>query len=231
MKLAIVGCGLMGGALAALASPQAELLAIDRDAEKARALAEARGGGWACGAEAAKDADVIAVVVPAAAVDGAFRGLAGIAKSGALVLDMATKGTIPREAREARPDVRFLEAKIVGSAVGVLQGLPALLAADTQDASVLEELRRCFPGFEAVLSGDPKLAREVNEKGTYNGIRAAAETEAALRALGLPEEWIRCACGCLVPGIAIGYSRGQMGKFGREIADRILSEMRDGSKT
>ena len=227
MRVAVIGCGLMGSGIASLVSLRAVRMMIDSEEEKARSVAKNYGGSFSTELEAAKDADVIAVVIPASAVESVFRKLSVIAKSGSLVLDMATKGIIPQEVREERPDVTFLETKIVGSALGVRHGLPALLVADTDEPETLETLRKVFPGFESIVAGDPQMVRTINEKGTYYGIRAAVLTEMALREMNLPEEWRKAACGGLVPGIAIGYSTGQMGKFGREIAERIEDEIKE----
>ena len=226
MKLAIVGCGLMGSGVATLVSPDAQLLLIDREPDKARRLAETRGAAWSGDLSAAADAEVIAVVVPAAAVESAFCELAGVAGPGAIILDMATKGTIPERLKTERPDICFTEAKIVGSAVGVQAGLKALLVVDTDDPGELRALRNAFPGFAGVVAGDTKRVAQVNNWGTYYGIRAAVETEAYVRGLGLPEEWAKCASGCLAPGVAAGFSSGQMGKFAREIAEQIEEELR-----
>lgn len=225
MKLAIIGCGLMGSGVASLAAPQTELLLIDRDPQKAQALAETCQGLCACDLRAAADADLIAVVLPAPAIEDAFCQLADIVRSGAILLDMATKGVIPPSVREKRPDVSFIEAKIVGSGIGVSLGLKALLVVDARDEALLHTLRAALPGFGWILPGDTAMAPQVNVRGAYWGIRAAMEVEQELRAMGLPEAWVKAASGCLVPGSTIGLSQDRMGKFNREIAERVLREI------
>ena len=226
MKLAIIGCGLMGSGIASLAAPEAKLLLIDREADRARALAEAHGGAWSTDLLAAAEADIVCVVLPAPAIEEAFRALAGALRPGALALDMATKGAIPAEVKARRPDVRFLEAKIVGAGIGVSLGLRALLVVDTEEGPTLAALRAALPGFGYILSGDPSLVARVNARGSYWGVRAAVETEEELRRMGLPEEWVKAASGCLVPGSTLGYSQGRMGRFNQEIAAQVLEEIK-----
>ena len=224
MKIAIIGCGLMGSGVASLAAPEAELLLIDREPSKAQALAQTCRGLWSCDLQDAREAELVAVVLPARAVGETFLALAEIVRPGAVVLDMATKGVIPSEAGEKRPDAAFVEAKIVGSGIGVSLGLQALLVVDTRDEALLGTLRAALPGFGSILPGDTALVPQINARGAYWGIRAAVEAEREVRDLGLPEAWVKAVSGCLVPGSTLGLSQGRMGRFNREIADRIIME-------
>ena len=227
MKIAIIGCGLMGSGVASLAAPEAELILIDRDLSRAEALASTRGGTASADLSAAADADVIAAVLPAPAVADTFLALAGLLRRGAIALDMATKGAVPPEAKAARPDVTFAEAKIIGSGIGVSLGLKAMLVTDLQEGEALRAVRGAFPGFADVARGDPGLVPAINARGAYHGIRAAVEAEEELRRMGLPETWIQCASGCLVPGSVIGLSQNRMGEFNRRIAEQVRQELRE----
>ena len=227
VKIAVIGCGLMGSGVASLAAPEAEMVLIDREADKARALAEKHHGTGSADLRAAAAAEIICVVLPAPAIEEAFWALAGCARPGAILLDMATKGVIPPGVKQARPDLRCVEAKIVGSGIGVSLGLRALLAVNTDEGSTLAALRSALPGFGRILPGDPSLVARVNAVGAYWGIRAAVETEEELRGMGLPEDWAKAASGCLIPGSTLGYSQDRMGQFNREIAARVRKEIAD----
>lgn len=227
VKLAVIGCGLMGSGIASLAAPDAELILIDREGERARALAEALHGSWSDNLSAAAAADIVAVVLPAPEIAGAFNALAHIARPGAILLDMATKGVLPSGVREARPDVRFHEARILGSGLAVSLGLKALLVLDTAEEAVLAALRAALPGFSGIVPGDVTLIPRINARGAYLGIRAAAEMEWELRGMGLPESWVKAASGCLLPGSALGYSQDRMGAFNRRIAEEIQRKLEE----
>jgi len=225
MKTAIIGCGLMGTGIASLTAGSTELLLIDLDAGKAQTLAQAYHGSWSVNMDAAKDADIVAVVLPAPAIEPAMRTLSAVVKPGTIVLDMATKGIIPADVIHARPEVSYLEAKIIGAGVGVSYGLKAMLVVGTEDPQILSTLRSVFPGFSNIVSGDPFLVPQINSKGAYYGIRAAVETELALKQMGIPNDWISSAIGCLVPGSTVGYAEGRMGRFNAEIAEKLKEEL------
>ena len=230
-KLAVLGCGLMGSGIASLAAPEAELILIDREAERARALADRHHAAWSMDLRDAAEAEIVCAVLPAPVTEEAFRSLAEVLAPGALALNMSTTGQIPPDVKERRPDVRFLEAKIVGAGVGVEAGLRPLLVTDAREESVLSALRAALPGFAEIVPGDPALVPRVNALGAYWGVRAAVETEEALRQMGLPVSWVRAAVGCLVPGSTLGYCQGRMGAFNRAVAEQVLAEIREKKKT
>jgi len=109
-RIALIGTGLIGGSIAlALRArdPNLPIIGTDRDPAQS-ALAVDRGAlseAASSAAEAVRDADLVLLAVPTAAMDETVRSIAPHLAPGALVTDVASvKGPIATLAREALPE-------------------------------------------------------------------------------------------------------------------------------
>jgi 3-hydroxyisobutyrate dehydrogenase-like beta-hydroxyacid dehydrogenase len=192
MRVAILGTGKMGGAMARrLGSTGHELTLWNRTRERAEALGV--GKVVATPAEAAQNADVvISMLTDANAVRGAYLGDNGAAKAAQrqAFVDMSTAG--PDISKELAPLIeragsQFVEAPVLGSIAAVESGTLIIFAAGNEAAierarPVLEDLGEVRRVGEigsgaslklvanSMLAGVNALAAELMAAGTAAGL-------------------------------------------------------------
>ena len=195
MRVAILGTGKMGGAMARrLGSAGHELTLWNRTRERAEALGV--GNVAATPAEAAQDAEVvISMLTDANAVRAAYLGDSGAAKAAQrqVFVEMSTAG--PDLSKELAPVIegtgaQFVEAPVLGSIAAVEAGTLTILAAGDEAAierarPVLEELGEVRRVGEIGSAASLKLVAN----SMLAGVNAlAAELMAAGTAAGLDPE-------------------------------------------
>jgi len=194
MRVAIIGTGKMGGAMARrLTSQGHELTLWNRTREKAQALGAGKVA--ATPAEAAREADVvISMLTDADAVRTAYLGPEGALKSakGQVFIEMSTAG--PNVAAELAPRLEkagasYVEAPVIGSVPAVEAGTLVVLAAGKEAAverarpvlQALGEVRHVGDLGSAaalklvansMLAGVTALAAELQSAGTGAGLNA-----------------------------------------------------------
>ncbi len=166
MRVAILGTGKMGGAMARrLSSAGHELTLWNRTQERAQALGIGKVA--ATPAEAAQKADVvISMLTDADAVRAAYLGDAGAVKGAnrQIFVEMSTSG--PDMAKELAPLVeragaQFVEAPVLGS-IGAVESVTLIIFASGHEAAI----ERARP----VLAGVTTLAAELMAAGTAAGL-------------------------------------------------------------
>ena len=223
MKFVLIGPGQLGRHL--LQAAVGERLVIGKTAEDAERLAHAAGAIWTADKAQVVDGDVIAVAVPAEETCSVLFEMAKNVLSGALVLNFATAVSIPDEIQESRPDVHWLEAKMVGSAVGMEHGMRCAIALGTTDTTLLERVQKCFPSLsDSFLLADPTLAPKANTMATKAALRAAIALEEELTACQMPQPLIDAALGCAFPGVVLSYQKGTLGGFAQKIVQQIRAQ-------
>jgi len=222
--VAVVGSGRMGSFVGKQLPKEVRKIFIDIDETKARDLAHTLGGEYACLAEGAKDADLIVVVLPAGVVNDTAKEIATVAKEGAIILNMATTGTVEDEVKKAYPSLRFVDAKIIGSAKVMAMGFPSCIVLNTKDTDVFEKARYLLPGFTKVTMGDAGLVPQINTIGSTVGIQAALEVRRKLKDLKLPKDWEDVAIHTVCAGTMIAYVENDLGEFGRKIVQQSTGQ-------
>lgn len=224
MKFVLIGPGQLGQHL--LQAATGERLVIGKTEEDAQRLANLVGAAWSADVEQAGNGDLIAVVVPADATNTVLYTLAQVVKSGALVLNFATAVSIPDELRQKRPDIHWLEAKMVGSAVAMAHGMRCAITLGTTDTALLKRVQRCFPDLaDCFLLTDPTLAPKVNTLATKAALHAVIALEEELSACQIPQPLIDAALSCTFPGVILSYQKGTLGGFAQKIAAQIRAEI------
>jgi len=171
MRVAVIGTGKMGGAMARrLATQGHELTLWNRTRERAEALGVGRV--VSTPAEAAQDAEVvISMLTDAAAVRAAYLGEGGAAHAarGQVFVEMSTAG--PDVAKEIAPRLesagaQYVEAPVLGSVPAVESGSLVVLAAGDETA-----IERAAPVLKAL--GDVRM---VGGLGTAASLKLVANT-------------------------------------------------------
>lgn len=209
MRVAILGTGKMGGAMAKrLASAGHEMVLWNRTRQKAEALGV--GTVASSPAEAAQKADVvISILTDAAAVRAAYLGEGGAASAARdqVFVEMSTAG--PDVVKEVAPAIeragaKFIECPVLGSTPAVEAGKCVLIASGDEAA-----IERARPVFEAL--GEVRRVRDRESAAALKlvantmlaGVSAlAAELLAAGTAAGVDEEDVFWALTRLVPYLA-----------------------------
>ena len=223
--VAVIGSGRMGSFLGNQLPNSVKKILIDKDEIKAKALASSTGGLWAVSAEAAKDADLIAIVLPAGFVNDAARELAAIAKDGAVIINMATTGLVDDEIKNANPALHFVDAKIIGNAKVMALGFPSCVLVGTDNEEIFKKISHILPGYTKVLMGDASLVPIINTIGSTEGIRAALAVRHQLKELALPKDLEDAAIHTVCAGTMISYVQNDLGHFGLELVEKISREI------
>lgn len=219
MSFAVIGPGKLGKILfQAAAGPRLVIGRSPESLEPFRGLAEL---GVTTRPGDASRCEVTAVAVPADACAQVFEELCPLLPARHIAVNFSTNWDLPPELVQRFPELHLLNAKLVGSAIGISHGLKGLAVIDAAPEGVLEQVRACLPGLE-LTAGDPAAVRDINTRATRAALSAAVGLEKELAAQGVPEPMIRAAAGCLMPGVLIAYQEGQLGGF----AQKIVAELR-----
>lgn len=224
LKVAVVGAGRMGSIVAGQLPDDVEKRIIDTDLQKAEAVAAACGAKAYEKMSAASDADIIALVLPTPAIPVAAKAAAEIAKDGAVILNMATNGTVPKELKEAKPALHFVDAKIIGHANSMRLGAPCFVVVNTKSEAEFEKIKHVLPGYKKVLMGDSDLVPLINTVGSTEGIRAAVQCRKLLKQYNVPKDWEDIVIYTVCAGTMRSYVEGDLGEFARKLADKLEAE-------
>lgn len=209
MRVAILGTGKMGGAMARrLNSAGHELMLWNRTRERAQTLGIGKVA--ATPAEAAEGAEiVISMLTDADAVRAAYLGEGGAAKSAQrqVFVEMSTAG--PDVARDVAPAIeragaQFVEAPVLGSVGAVESGTLVVLAAGPGAA-----IERALPVLEALGQvrrvgdlGNAASLKLVANSMTAGVTALAAELQSAGTAAGLNPEDVFWVITRIAPGLS-----------------------------
>lgn len=224
LKVAVVGAGRMGSIVAGQLPDDVEKLVIDTDLAKAQDVAKTCGASAYADLSAASDADIIALVLPTPAVPPVARNAAKVAKAGAIILNMATKGTVEQETKDANPALRFIDAKIIGHANSMKLGAPCYVVVNTDQEDEFEKIAHILPGYKKVVMGDSDVVPLINTVGSTEGIRAAVQCRKLLKQFNVPKEWEDIVIYTVCAGTMRSYVEGDLGEFARALADRLEKE-------
>ncbi|MEA4892511.1 MAG: NAD(P)-binding domain-containing protein [Peptococcaceae bacterium] len=225
LTAAVLGAGRMGSFVGLQLPREVKKVIVDTDEPKAKKLAEEVGGRYFLGLEGVGEADIIAIVLPAPAIPEISRGLLKHAKKGAVIINMATNGKVEEEVKAARPDLHFVDAKIIGHAGAMSAGAPSYVVVNTGDQEVYEKISYILPGYTKVVMGDSDLVPEINTIGSTEGIRAAVEVRKQLKKYNIPKDWEDIVIYTVCAGTMRAYVDDDLGGFGRALADRLEAEI------
>ncbi|RZI98215.1 MAG: NAD(P)-dependent oxidoreductase [Brevundimonas sp.] len=239
MKIGFAGLGVMGGPMARhLVHAGHEVSGFNRSPDKARAWAEAAGGGFAeTVVEAARDADLFILCV---GNDDDVRQVVtealGVLKDGAVIVDhTTTSATVAREmaAKAAAQGVAFIDAPVSGGQAGAENGQLSVMAGG--DAAALAKVESVLMSYAKAVkymgaSGSGQLTKMVNQiaiAGVVQGLaeavhfaqKAGLDTDAVYDAVSkgaaqswqMDNRWKTAAKGEFEFGFAVDWMRKDLG--------------------
>jgi 2-hydroxy-3-oxopropionate reductase len=194
--VAFIGLGIMGAPMAGhLVEAGFDVVGYNRSPGKVAALVERGGRGADSVAEAVRDADVVAVMVPDSPdVEEVLAGDGG-------VFDSAGKGTLVIDFSSIRPDVttalaeqaraaglRLLDAPVSGGEAGAIAGtLSIMVGGDAADFAAAQEVLAAVGGTIVHVgpSGSGQTVKAANQLIVAGNIELLAEAVAFLEAYGV----------------------------------------------
>jgi len=222
--VAVVGAGRMGSVVAKQLPDITKKIIIDLDEQKAQELAGKVAGQAATTLEAAKEADLVAVVLPTPAMNKVVDQLTAVVKKGAVIINMATSAKIDQQILDKRSDIHIVDAKIIGHAMSISKGEPGYVIVKTEDPQVFALIKSQLPGFTDVQQGDADLVPVINTIGSTEGIRTAVKVRKELEKLNIPEDWINIVIRTVCAGTMKSYTEKDLGHFALELAKKLEAE-------
>lgn len=222
--MAVVGAGRMGSVVARQIPEGTKKIIIDTDIDKAKQIAREVGGIPGDDLSAAGDADLIAVVLPAPAVEDTVTKLLGLVKKGAVILNMATAAQLPPEIHQINKDAYVVDAKVLGHAMSISKGEPGIIVVKCDDEALFTLIKSQLQGFHKVVMGDADLVPQINVIGSSEGIRTAVTVRKKLGKMNVPEEWISVAIRTVCAGTMKSYTENDLGHFALELAKKLEAE-------
>ena len=224
-KVAVIGAGRMGSIAAGQLPGDVESVIIDRNAAQAeKTAAETKAGGWSTEYSAASDADMILLVLPTPAVAPAAEEAASVAKPGAVIVNMATKGDMPADLKARYPMLTFADAKIIGHARSMRLGAPCWVVCNAERKEDFDRIAHVLGGYANVVRGDSSLVPLINSIGSSEGVRAAVRCRKLLKQYSIPKEWEDIVIYTVCAGTMRSYVENDLGEFARKLADRMEEE-------
>jgi hypothetical protein len=224
ITVAVIGAGRMGSVVTRQLPPNTKKIIIDTDLAKASELAKAVGGSSASELEYAKDADLIAVVLPTPAINETVEKLQALVKKGAVIINMATTAKIDPVILVKNPDIFIVDTKIIGHARSISKGEPGIVVAKTENDEVLAVIKSQLIGFTDVVRGDADLVPIINTIGSTEGIKTALAIRKKLRAMDIPDEWINVVIRTVCAGTMKSFTENDLGHFALELLKKLESE-------
>ena len=112
---------------------------------------------------------------------------------------------------------------MLGSAVGMSQGLKSLVVLSNASQEVVSRVKDCFSSLN-ISVGDYSLVKSINTAATRTALTAALSLEQELSANNIPKEMINIAVEGVMTGVLIAYSQEKLGDFALSIIDEIQNK-------
>ncbi len=218
---AIIGAGRLGAAVARRLPADTRIIISDTETEKGRRLAEAVNGTFVPDLAGMGQADLIILALPTPVIKGTVETLLGLAKKGAIILNMATSAQLEPELKQRNPAITVMDAKLIGSARSIENGEPGLVVIDCSNPEQGSRVQQLLRGLCQVEYGDADLVGKISRICSIEAIKAAVAVRKQLRALHVPEEWINIAITSACAGTMQAYVNNDIGPFSQQIAREL----------
>lgn len=222
MNICIVGPGKLGTALALLSGPEHNLYVLGIDPAQTQDFAER------FSATVLEDYDTnidlyLFALDPGVIIETMGKA-AEKAKNGALLVNLSTKSVNDSEMIKHYDRIEFIDMKMIGSAIGVREGLPTAFVLEESRKKHLPTLKSVLPKAKEIFLGDVSVVARINSIGSTEGIRAGARAEMLLEQENVPQEYKDMVLQSVLPGTLIAYTRHELGEFASNLAKEIKKE-------
>lgn len=218
--VAIIGSGRMASVFAKQLPEETEKIIINRNINSAQNLADKVNGTAYDSYEYIKDADIIALIIPASVVNDVLKEIVKYMKENSIVMNMATSAKIDSEIISQNKNI--IDTKIIGHAKSMADwGEPGLIVVDTDNVEIFNKIKSQLPGYRDVVMGESDLVEKINNIGLEEGIKAAIAVQTKLEKLSIPNEWIDTAIRTTTAGGIKSYLEDDLGHFGIKLVEKL----------
>ncbi|AIC93563.1 NAD(P)-binding domain-containing protein [Shouchella lehensis] len=225
-RIAIIGTGRMGKAIATQVHSHFQLTLLNRGSKQGQELAAYLNVAYSTDFRCLNAMNLILCCVPQDATASVLNSIAQHASPNTIIMNCSTKAWIDKEIKQAYSKLHFVEAKIIGHATSIEAGKQAAIVADATSKSVQEGVSSLFCPFATVLFEHPAVVEKVNQIATQIGIRAAVTLEQEVEREKLPPFIKEVLIDNVCAGVMSAYVRNDLGHFAKQIvAD--LQERKD----
>lgn len=220
ITIAIIGSGRMAHVFASQLPKETTKIIINKNITSAKVLADEVNGTAYDSYEYVKEADLIALIIPASAINEVLEEIVKYKKEGSIVINMATSAHINPDI--IRENENIIDTKIIGHAKSMAEwGEPGLIVVNTDNKEVFDIIKSQVPGYRNIVIGDSDLVEKINNIALEEGIKAAMAASEKLEKLSVPDEWIITAIRTATSGGMKSYLEGDLGHFGKELVEKL----------
>lgn len=220
-SVAVIGAGRMGTLIASMLPAEVRKIVIDKDRDKARAVAEQVEAEYSDKIEAAAAADMIMLVLPAAAIQEMVAELLGVVKDGTTILNMATTAQVEPATALNNRNIAVIDTKIIGHAKEIFRGEPAIIVVNTADEARFAAIANVLKNFYKVVQGNSSLVETINSLASSEGIKTAVAIRKKLQNLNIDNDWITVAIRTVCAGTMKAFTEDDLGHFARELVKKL----------
>lgn len=221
VEVAVIGAGRMGSVVFKQLPPETKKVIINKSLAKAKNLAEQVNGEAYDTLAGAKDADLIAVVLPPSAVNETINELLKIVKKGAVIINMATSAQIDPEIFNKNRGATIINAKIIGHARSIEIGEPAIIVLDTAENHIFTLIKSQLGVSFQVVQGDSNMVSLINTIGSTEGLKTAVAIRKQLRSMNIPDEWTSVVIRTVCAGTIRSFIDNDLGHFAMELVKKL----------
>lgn len=220
ITVAIVGSGRMASVFAKQLPEETAKIIINKNISSAKILADEVNGTAYDSYKGVRDADLIALIIPASVVNEVLEEVVKYRKEGSIVMNMATSARINPDISRDNKDI--VDTKIIGHAKSMAEwGEPGIVVVNTDNMEIFDIIKSQLPGYRDAVIGDSDLVGKINSIALEEGIKAAIEVQNKLGKLSIPDEWITTAIRTCTTGGMKSYLEDDLGHFGKKIVDKL----------
>lgn len=222
-KVAIVGTGRMGEAIATHIYSDVELTLLNRGSKQGKELAQTLHAHYSTDFSVLNQVDVILCCVPQGMTDKVIRKASRYASTGTIIINCSTKAWIKDEVKKEHHQLHYVEAKIIGHAGSIKAGKRAYVIAEA-DEDVRDNVTDIFSPLAEVVFDDPALVEKLNKVATEVGIKAAVQLDQQVRDKKLSPEIKQILLENVCAGVMSAYARDDLGHFAKQIVEDLNSK-------
>jgi 3-hydroxyisobutyrate dehydrogenase-like beta-hydroxyacid dehydrogenase len=224
VTVAVIGAGKMGSIVAKHLPKESRKLVINRTLEKAQALASQINGEAGAELTAAKEADLVAILLPPAAVNETVEQLLDIVKPGAVILNMSTAAFIEPQIQAKAKEAWVVDAKIIGQSYTMEREEPAMIVVDPCPEAVFALAQSQLQGLGKVVKGEASQVTKLNTMAGMESLKFAVAFRKEMKKQGFADDWISTAIASICAGTLPAYTKNELGHFGRDLVKKLEAE-------
>ncbi|MED4126938.1 NAD(P)-binding domain-containing protein [Shouchella miscanthi] len=216
-RVAIIGTGRMGKAIATQIHSYFQLTLLNRGSKQGKELAAYLKVAYSTDFRCLNTMNLILCCVPQDATTSVLNRIAHYASPNTIIMNCSTKAWVDKELKQAYSKLHFVEAKIIGHATSIEAGKQAAIFADATSKGVQEDISSLFSPFATVVFEHPAVVEKLNQVATEIGIQAAVTVEQKVEGENLSPFIKEVLIDNVCAGVMSAYVHNDLGHFAKQI--------------